>query len=253
MTSQTSPTTSTPPTGLYGVIYADPPWAYRENEPHTRVTGYGDHVGGTSEYNGPGHRPGTETIETWECADGCLAQALNKQSNGASRFFRVAGPPESEPNELADHTPFLYTPKPRPAERDAGIKADENDARGSAARRNQHPTVKSIEPMCWLCKLVTKNATENEPPGVILVLFMGSGGTSCAAVLEGMHFIGIEREPDYMRTAEQWIAHWAQTTEQENASQATEPATNQPLASRDANLAARVMETRAKSACAHSS
>jgi N6-adenosine-specific RNA methylase IME4 len=31
MTSQTSPNTSTPPTGPYSVIYADPPWAYKEN------------------------------------------------------------------------------------------------------------------------------------------------------------------------------------------------------------------------------
>jgi site-specific DNA-methyltransferase (adenine-specific) len=60
--------------------------------------------------------------------------------------------------------------------------------------------------------MVTKTAAESEDrqPGIVLDPFMGSGGTGCAAVLEGLRFIGIEREAEYMSIAEERIAHWAQ-------------------------------------------
>ena len=50
--------------------------------------------------------------------------------------------------------------------------------------------------MRYLCRLVT------QPGGVVLDPFMGSGSTGKAARLEGFNFIGIERDPDYMRIAE---------------------------------------------------
>ena len=45
--------------------------------------------------------------------------------------------------------------------------------------RNVHPTVKPIELMRWLVRLVTP------PGGTVLDPFAGSGSTGCAAVLEG--------------------------------------------------------------------
>ena len=156
------------------------------------------------------------TREAWECARGCPVLALDAQGKGASRFFKVVGPPEDEPSEacspeddtdeLTYPTPFLYTSKPRPAEKDAGLEA------GDDGRRNPHPTVKSIELMRWLCRLVTPTAVEsaNGQPGIVLDPFMGSGGTGCAAVLEGLRFIGVEMDAEYMQTAERRIAHWAQ-------------------------------------------
>ena len=62
--------------------------------------------------------------------------------------------------------------------------------------KNFHPTVKPIELMAWLCRLVTP------PGGTVLDPFMGSGSTGVAAILEGFHFIGIEREADYLQIAE---------------------------------------------------
>jgi site-specific DNA-methyltransferase (adenine-specific) len=41
--------------------------------------------------------------------------------------------------------------------------------------------------------------------GVVLDPFMGSGSTGKAAVLEGMEFIGIEREEEYYEIAKQRI------------------------------------------------
>ncbi len=46
--------------------------------------------------------------------------------------------------------------------------------------------------MRWLVRLVTP------PGGTVLDTFAGSGATVEAAILEGFHVIGIEREADYL-------------------------------------------------------
>ena len=78
---------------------------------------------------------------------------------GASRFFYVAKAPTSE----------------RP--RVGGIA---------------HPTVKPLDLMRWLVRLVTP------PGGTVLEPFAGSGTTAEACVLEGFQCIAIEREADYL-------------------------------------------------------
>ena len=55
--------------------------------------------------------------------------------------------------------------------------------------------------MRWLCRLITP------PGGVILDLFMGSGSTGAAAVLENFRFIGIERDREYYDIARARILH----------------------------------------------
>jgi DNA modification methylase len=55
-----------------------------------------------------------------------------------------------------------------------------------------HPTVKPLDLMRWLVRLVTP------PGGTTLDPFAGSGTTGEAAILEHMHAILIEREPDYL-------------------------------------------------------
>ncbi len=70
--------------------------------------------------------------------------------------------------------------------------------------RNNHPTVKPIDLMRWLVRLVTP------PDGTVLDPFAGSGTTGCAAMLEGVDFIGIEREAEYVEIAKARIAWWAQ-------------------------------------------
>jgi site-specific DNA-methyltransferase (adenine-specific) len=67
------------------------------------------------------------------------------------------------------------------------------------ARMNIHPTVKPTELMKYLIRLVTPKG------GVVLDPFMGSGSTGKAAVIEGMEFIGIEREEEYYEIAKQRI------------------------------------------------
>lgn len=55
-----------------------------------------------------------------------------------------------------------------------------------------HPTVKPLELMRWLVRLVTP------PGGVVLDPFLGSGTTAEAARAEGFQCLGIERESDYV-------------------------------------------------------
>lgn len=53
-------------------------------------------------------------------------------------------------------------------------------------------TVKPLALMRWLIRLVTP------PGGTVLDPFAGSGTTIEAAILEGFHPVGIERETDYL-------------------------------------------------------
>ena len=62
--------------------------------------------------------------------------------------------------------------------------------------KNYHPTVKPIQLMRWLVRLVSPPALDGVPP-VVLETFAGSGTTMVAAELEGVRCIGIEMEPSY--------------------------------------------------------
>jgi len=70
-------------------------------------------------------------------------------------------------------------------------KAPKSERRGS-----NHPTVKPIALMRYLCRLITP------PNGTVLDPFAGSGTTGEAAVLEGFNPILIELDPDYIKDIE---------------------------------------------------
>jgi len=84
---------------------------------------------------------------------------------------------------------FFYCPKVSKSERNAGCD-------------NKHPTVKPIDLMRYLCKLITP------PGGIVLDPFMGSGSTGCAALLDGFKFIGMELDVEYFKIAESRINHF---------------------------------------------
>ncbi|MFJ4168351.1 DNA-methyltransferase [Paenarthrobacter sp. NPDC089714] len=63
-----------------------------------------------------------------------------------------------------------------------------------------HPTVKPLELMRWLCRLVTP------PGGVVLEPFAGSGTTVEAAFLENFRCIAVERQPEYLPLIESRFA-----------------------------------------------
>ena len=65
--------------------------------------------------------------------------------------------------------------------------------------KNSHPTVKPINLMAYLCRLITPEG------GIVLDPFMGSGSTGVAAQLEGFRFVGMEMDKDYFKIAESRI------------------------------------------------
>jgi DNA modification methylase len=90
---------------------------------------------------------------------------------------------------------FFYTAKTDATERHAGCEDLE--------KGNNHPTVKPVDLMRWLCRLVTPKG------GTVLDPFMGSGSTMIAADAEQMNGIGCELSPEYAAIAERRIRHAA--------------------------------------------
>lgn len=79
-------------------------------------------------------------------------------------------------------------------------------------RANIHATVKSIDFMRWLCRLITP------PGGTIIDTFTGSGTTGCAAVLEGFNFEGSELDEEdegFIEIAMKRMEFWAEFTMQD--------------------------------------
>ena len=111
---------------------------------------------------------------------------------------------------------FFYCAKASKAERELGLESfpdrpiaevnkmggSENTMKtGSGNERrkpykNTHPTVKPIALMRYLVRLVTPKG------GLVLDPFIGSGTTALACIMEGFDYLGIEKEPEYVKIAE---------------------------------------------------
>jgi DNA modification methylase len=92
-------------------------------------------------------------------------------ANGANRDRMTFGPPDAGGSAAR----FFFS-----------AKADADDRLGS-----KHPTVKPVDLMQWLVRLVTP------PGGVVLDTFAGTGTTGEAAWREGFDAILVERDPAY--------------------------------------------------------
>lgn len=73
--------------------------------------------------------------------------------------------------------------------------------RTSETVKNFHPTVKPLELMRWLVRLVTPEE------GVVLDPFLGSGTTAAAAMLEGFSCVGCELTEEYWPIIEGRVEH----------------------------------------------
>jgi site-specific DNA-methyltransferase (adenine-specific) len=98
-----------------------------------------------------------------------------------------------------------FGPRPPNPPRDDGgsaarffysAKADKEDRLSS-----KHPTVKPVDLIAYLCRLITP------PKGLVLDPFAGSGTTGMACLREGFDCILIEREAEYVADIERRIAH----------------------------------------------
>lgn len=84
--------------------------------------------------------------------------------------------------------PFLYCPKP-----------SEKEYTLNGRVPNNHPTRKPLKLMRWLVRLITTKGSH------ILDPYCGSGTTLHAAILEGCHFTGIDRDPEFVKIARQRV------------------------------------------------
>jgi DNA modification methylase len=149
------------------------------NTPSSKMSFRGNQGGPFCGIDGTGTKEGTNTI-----------RGHNDNGGSAARFF--------------------YTPKASQSERNKGLNAFEEKIttdgreksidnaynRGETKRKNIHPTVKPLDLMQYLCRLITKRG------GLVLDPFVGSGTTAIAAKLERMDYIGIEIDPEYQKIAE---------------------------------------------------
>lgn len=173
-------------------------------------------VKGSSKPSGPLY--GDESVTAWDCTIGCPVAEMDRQGGD------VDGCGGAVTKEVSPYfQTFRYEPKPSRAERDAGLDAFEASTGGEATDRkegskglsnpragagrsggscNTHPTVKGIELMSWLIRLITP------PGGVVLDPFCGSGTTGCAAMVEEVDFLGFEMSEKHADIARARIAFW---------------------------------------------
>jgi len=147
------------------------------------------------------------------CADDCAVKVLDEQSGERRSTLTGHADPSVSHKHPATARPtnflgqgngkvgavyadsggasrFFYQAKPSTKERSAGL-AD--------GARNTHTTVKSISLMRHLVSLIAA------PGAAVLDPFTGSGSTGIAALAEGCHFVGIEREAEYVEIARQRV------------------------------------------------
>ncbi len=123
-----------------------------------------------------------------ETTSGAMKRQVGRyDGDGVTGFLRGDSGPHNQRSDSGTASRFFYSSKVSKSERNqAGI--------------NNHPTVKPVELMRYLCRLVTP------PGGVVLDPFMGSGSTGIACAKLGLRFVGIERDEQYFDIACKRIA-----------------------------------------------
>lgn len=125
----------------------------------------------------------------------------HNDKGGASRFFYQAKVSKAERNmgldgfEEKDNIIYMNNTI------ESSFKTGSGNLRNTQMKNN-HPTVKPINLLTYLCRLVTP------PKGIVLDPFMGSGSTGIAAQLEGFRFVGMELDEDYFKIAEARIENF---------------------------------------------
>lgn len=164
-------------------------------KPNFKNTVYGNGLGGADWSNEKGRWPANVILtHSAACGAYCMEDCPTRAFGDEARFFKR----------------FKYAPKPSVTEKNTGLEEIEpqkvNDGRkteidnafqrGETTRQNIHPTVKSVELMDYLIRLITP------PGGTVLDCFMGSGSTGVAAVTGGWDFVGIEKHLPYFEIAQ---------------------------------------------------
>ena len=151
------------------------------------------------------------SLAGWNAKSGLGRWPANVLTDGSTEVL------EAFPSQAREAVRFFYCPKASRTEREFGMCGAATtktygaygDGLGSVPKvngdrptgaANIHPTVKPIDLMAWLIRLVTPQG------GLVLDPFLGSGSTGIAAVRHGFRFTGIEQSEDYFEIACQRIS-----------------------------------------------
>jgi DNA modification methylase len=121
-------------------------------------------------------------------------ESVYSDKGGASRFFYQAKVSKAERNMGLDG--FEEKEVEMIGQLNNSVRDNGTIRTTPEAKKNFHPTVKPINLMAYLCRLITPEG------GIVLDPFCGSGSTGVAALLEGFRFVGMEMDADYFKIAE---------------------------------------------------
>lgn len=141
--------------------------------------------------------------------DGCRIGDDTIKTNGGDKFPKLYGKyatcTESThigrfpANCVTTDDDAFYSPyfnvTPKDVCKKASKKDRNSDWTGAEIGKNVHPTVKPIDLMAWLVRLVCP------PSGVVLDPFSGSGSTLVAAKREGFQYVGFELSAEFAEIA----------------------------------------------------
>jgi site-specific DNA-methyltransferase (adenine-specific) len=194
--------------------------------------------GGTSKKSRAEIEALTEAAERGDFDDG---ETEEGRARAVAAMVSAAAKGMLDGPDVSSAARFFYCAKAGRGEREAGLEGlpmkrggmvsetsgqhiTRRDGGEPGQVHNHHPTVKPLALMRWLVRLVTPDGRNGRPRGIVLDPFLGSGTTACAAEIEGVDWIGIEREPDFVRIAEARVAHWRAQAPAIRAAEAAEAA-----------------------------
>jgi site-specific DNA-methyltransferase (adenine-specific) len=149
----------------------------------------------------PSHSKKNAIYGDYSMVEGKFAKPMDVLG-GASRFFYCPKASKKDRNEGCDKFEEKVSTQQFMGGSNNVMHSDGSVRKNAPIlNKNSHPTVKPTDLMAYLIRLVTPKG------GVVLDPFMGSGSTGKACVREGMNFIGIEREDEYMEIAKTRIEH----------------------------------------------
>jgi DNA modification methylase len=128
--------------------------------------------------------------------------AVEDYAGSASRYFYHAKASKKDRDEGLEGFELKKADLDGEGRNPAGFNSA--DRKPTLPMFNTHATVKPTQLMRYLVKLVTPQG------GLVLDPFMGSGSTGKACMLEGMRFIGMDLNEEYVKIAESRIEHASQ-------------------------------------------
>jgi site-specific DNA-methyltransferase (adenine-specific) len=137
----------------------------------------------------PGHKRGDGTGNSWKGGGGVIKGRYGGDKGGASRFFYCAKASKKERNMGLEGMEQKKAGNLEFRNRESGKEQFEGRQQYAV---NNHPTVKSLRLLEYLCTL-----TKTPTGGIVLDPFAGSGTTGMACKKTGRDYILIEKDSSY--------------------------------------------------------